>query len=138
MAALICKAFEGTGIQVEVFDRISRARAALRQIEYSVLVVDRGLPDGDGLALVRELRASGRVMPCLMLTARDALHDRVEGLDVGADDYLVKPFSMEELVARVRALLRRPAVLQDSWRPTRRCAAARSPSPWRRRSCRSC
>jgi DNA-binding response OmpR family regulator len=113
MAALICKAFEGTGIEVEVFDRISRARAALEQLSYSALVVDRGLPDGDGLELVRQLRAVGRVMPCLMLTARDALHDRVEGLDVGADDYLVKPFSMEELVARVRALLRRPAVLQD-------------------------
>jgi DNA-binding response OmpR family regulator len=63
--------------------------------------------------MLRKLRAQGCVTPCLMLTARDALHDRVEGLEVGADDYLVKPFSMEELVARVRALLRRPAVLQD-------------------------
>src|SRR5260221_10795681 len=113
MAALVCKAFEGTGIEVDVFDSISRARAAIEQLSYSALVVDRGLPDGDGLEMVRKLRAQGCLTPCLMLTARDALHDRVEGLEVGADDYLVKPFSMQELVARVRALLRRPAVLQD-------------------------
>jgi DNA-binding response OmpR family regulator len=113
VAALICKAFEGTGIQVEVFDRIARARAAIEQLSYSALVVDRGLPDGDGLEFVRKLRAGGCLTPCLMLTARDALRDRVEGLEAGADDYLVKPFSMEELVARVRALLRRPAVLHD-------------------------
>jgi DNA-binding response OmpR family regulator len=113
MAALVCKAFEGTGIEVEVFDSIARARAAIEQLSYSALVVDRGLPDGDGLEMVRKLRAQGCLTPCLMLTARDALHDRVEGLEVGADDYLVKPFSMEELVARVRALLRRPVVIQD-------------------------
>jgi DNA-binding response OmpR family regulator len=107
MAALICKAFAGTGIEVEVFDRISRARAAIGQLSYSVLVVDRGLPDGDGLEMLRKLRAQGCLTPCLMLTARDALHDRVEGLEVGADDYLVKPFSMKELVARVGAASRR-------------------------------
>lgn len=80
---------------------------------YSAWIIDRGLGDGDGLDLVREFRAKGNQAPCLMLTARDALHDRVEGLEAGADDYLVKPFLMDELVARVRALLRRPAQLQD-------------------------
>jgi len=113
LAALIRKAFEGTGIELETFDRIALARAALEQLSYSALIVDRGLPDGDGLELVRQLRAQGSSMPCLMLTARDALNDRIEGLEVGADDYLAKPFSMDELVARVRALLRRPAQMED-------------------------
>jgi DNA-binding response OmpR family regulator len=72
------------------------------------LVLDRGLPDGDGLSLLKRLRDADISVPCLVLTARDALNDRVEGLDAGADDYLPKPFAMDELVARVRALLRRP------------------------------
>ena len=113
MALLISKACLAAGIEVEVFGNISSARAAVRQLTYSALVVDRGLPDGDGLDFVRQLRTNGNLTPCLVLTARDALHDRVEGLERGADDYLAKPFSMEELLARVRALLRRPAVLQS-------------------------
>ena len=113
MALLISKACLAAGIKVEVFGNISNARAAVRQLTYSALVVDRGLPDGDGLDFVRQLRTNGNLTPCLVLTARDALHDRVEGLERGADDYLAKPFSMEELLARVRALLRRPAVLQS-------------------------
>ena len=111
MASLIRRAFSAAGIEMDVFDSISTARAAMSLLSYSALVVDRGLPDGDGLDFVRELRSNGNVVPCMMLTARDALHDRVEGLKHGADDYLVKPFSMEELLARVKALLRRPAVL---------------------------
>ena len=113
MATLVSRALSGAGIEVEVFGRLAHARAALGQVAYAALVVDRGLPDGDGLAWVRELRARGDETPCLMLTARDALHDRVEGLEGGADDYLTKPFSMEELVARVKALLRRPATTQS-------------------------
>lgn len=113
MALLISKACLTAGIEVEIFGNISNARAAVRQLTYSALVVDRGLPDGDGLDFVRQLRTNGNLTPCLVLTARDALHDRVEGLERGADDYLAKPFSMEELLARVRALLRRPAVLQS-------------------------
>ena len=113
LAALVRKALAGAGIEADVFARIDAAWQALRETPYAVLVIDRGLPDGDGLTLVQRLREAGRLTPCLMLTARDALHDRVDGLESGADDYLTKPFSMEELVARVRALLRRPAALQS-------------------------
>jgi DNA-binding response OmpR family regulator len=108
LAALIRRALDKAGISVDVFDRLEPAWSASRQMPYGAMVVDRGLPDGDGLALVQRLRAAGLHTPCLMLTARDALHDRVQGLDGGADDYLTKPFAMNELVARVRALLRRP------------------------------
>jgi DNA-binding response OmpR family regulator len=76
--------------------------------EYDVLVLDIMLPHLDGLELLRELRNRGRKTPSLMLTARDTVEDRVTGLDAGADDYLVKPFAFPELLARVRALLRRP------------------------------
>ncbi len=76
--------------------------------DYDALVLDIMLPKMDGLALLRELRDQGIKTPALMLTARDAVEDRVAGLDAGADDYLVKPFAFPELLARVRALLRRP------------------------------
>jgi DNA-binding response OmpR family regulator len=108
MARLICKGLANAGIAVDVFDRIDAAWVAVQQIPYEALVLDRGLPDGEGLALLRKLREAGLSLPCLVLTARDALHDRVEGLEAGADDYLPKPFAMDEMVARVRALLRRP------------------------------
>lgn len=113
LADLVCQSLQAAGIPTDVFPTLEAAWRGLQEIDYGALVVDRGLPDGDGLNLVRRLRAAGTGTPCLMLTARDALHDRVEGLDSGADDYLTKPFPMEELVARVRALLRRPAALQS-------------------------
>ncbi|NDJ76954.1 MAG: response regulator transcription factor [Chloroflexi bacterium] len=77
-------------------------------VEYDVLVLDIMLPRLDGLEVLRELRDQGRQTPTIMLTARDTVPDRVDGLDAGADDYLVKPFAFPELLARVRALLRRP------------------------------
>jgi DNA-binding response OmpR family regulator len=113
LSRLVRQSLSAAGIESDVFARIDSAWPALQETPYAVLVVDRGLPDGDGLSLVKRLRDSGRLLPCLMLTARDALHDRLEGLNSGADDYLVKPFSMEELVARVRALMRRPVALQS-------------------------
>lgn len=113
LAELVRQALARAGIETDVFQDLHSAWLAADTIDYGVFVIDRGLPDGDGLQLVKRLRAAGRATPCLMLTARDALHDRLEGLDGGADDYLTKPFPMEELIARVRALLRRPAAVRD-------------------------
>jgi DNA-binding response OmpR family regulator len=80
---------------------------------YDAILLDRQLPDGDGLSLVSKLRADKNTTPVLMLTARGDTTDKVDGLDMGADDYLVKPFAFEELMARLRALLRRPAPMQS-------------------------
>lgn len=108
LADLISRQLTAAGIAVDVFDRMSSALVAAKQVPYQALILDRGLPDGDGLDLLQQLRRASIRIPCLILTARDALHDRVEGLDSGADDYLTKPFAMDEMLARVRALLRRP------------------------------
>jgi DNA-binding response OmpR family regulator len=109
LARLVSKGLSDAGIAVDVVPRIDAAWSALQQVSYGALILDRGLPDGDGVRLLKRLREAELGIPCLVLSARDALHDRVEGLDAGADDYLPKPFAMDELVARVRALLRRPA-----------------------------
>ena len=111
LAELVRIAFERAAFGVDVFDTLASARYWVRRNAYGALVLDRGMPDGDGLSLLAGLRSEGWSVPCLVLTARDAIHDRVEGLEHGADDYLAKPFAVEELVARVRALLRRPAAL---------------------------
>jgi DNA-binding response OmpR family regulator len=111
LAAMIGQALSGAGIESDVFSTLSEADYGLRRGDYAVLIIDRGLPDGDGLTFLRTMRAAGTMTPCLMLTARDALHDRIDGLESGADDYVSKPFAMSELVARVRTLMRRPVVL---------------------------
>jgi DNA-binding response OmpR family regulator len=134
LSALLAKALLNAGIEADIFDRAEPVSLAAKDNAYAVLVIDRGLPDGDGLDLVRRLRAAAIRTPCLMLTARDALHDRVDGLESGADDYLTKPFSMDEFVARVRALMRRPPSLQSltpefgdiSIRPAEGCMACGS------------
>jgi DNA-binding response OmpR family regulator len=90
------------------------ASDALAETGYDVIVLDLGLPDGDGLDLVQEWRESGFVEPVLILSARDKREDRIAGLDMGADDYLPKPFGMDELLARIRALVRRQAVRKQS------------------------
>ena len=94
--------------------RCSEARDALCETKYDVIILDLSLPDGDGLDLLREWRHSGFNEPVLILSARDAVQDRIKGLDVGADDYLAKPFSLEELLARVRSLLRRQSVSKET------------------------
>jgi len=83
------------------------AELALRTTEYALILLDLGLPKKSGLEVLRTLRRTGNPIPVLILTARDAVADRVRGLDDGADDYLVKPFALDELAARIRALLRR-------------------------------
>jgi len=85
------------------------AELALANEVYDLMLLDLGLPKKDGLEVLRTLRAKGNAIPVLILTARDAVSDRVTGLDTGADDYLAKPFSLDELAARIRALLRRHA-----------------------------
>jgi len=89
------------------------AELAMSSESYDLLLLDLGLPKKSGLDLLRTLRTRGNVIPVLVLTARDAIADRVKGLDSGADDYLVKPFDLDELAARIRALLRRRAGRAD-------------------------
>lgn len=96
------------GFAVDTVDLCADARAALAVTSYDAAILDLGLPDGDGIRLLSELRSGGNRIPILVLTARDAVEDRVCGLDTGADDYLVKPFATTELIARIKALLRRP------------------------------
>jgi two-component system OmpR family response regulator len=95
------------GMLVDAVNNGSDADAILQQREIAAVVLDIGLPGMDGFEVVRRLRTRGSRTPVLLLTARDAVEDRVYGLEIGADDYLVKPFATPELVARVRALLRR-------------------------------
>ena len=94
---------------VELCDDGEQGLAAALADEYDVIILDRMLPSIGGLEICRKIREAKIKTPILMLTAKSQIHDRVEGLDAGADDYLVKPFSFEELLARIRALLRRPA-----------------------------
>jgi len=96
------------GFAVDVAGSAGDATAALELINYDAVVLDLGLPDGDGLAVLAAARRIGKALPILILTARDAVEDRVAGLNAGADDYLTKPFAMSELIARIKALLRRP------------------------------
>jgi DNA-binding response OmpR family regulator len=95
------------GYAADQVSTAERAKAALHAEGFDLAIVDIGLPGQDGLALVRDLRRRGRNLPVLMLTARDGLPDRVSALDLGADDYLTKPFHVAELLARCRALVRR-------------------------------
>jgi two-component system response regulator MprA len=101
------RTFVAEGYEVVGVSDGGTALAAIDRAAPDLLVLDVGLPDLDGFAVCRRLRGKGLALPVLMLTARDAVGDRVAGLDAGADDYLIKPFASEELLARVRALLRR-------------------------------
>jgi two-component system OmpR family response regulator len=107
LAGLISRGLRRDGHAVDMAATVEDARWLATESVYDVLVLDVMLPDGDGFGLCRELRSKGDWTPVLLLTARDAIDDRVRGLDVGADDYLVKPFAFAELFARLRALARR-------------------------------
>jgi len=97
------------GHRVDVAGNLAQARAEALTQSYDLLLVDRMLPDGDGLSLVKEMRKNGDATPAIFLTARDQVEDKVEGLYGGADDYLVKPFEFGELLARIAAVTRRTA-----------------------------
>jgi len=113
-ARMIAKGLREHGHAVDVIADGAAALEQARSAEYDLIVLDRLLPSKDGVTVCRELRASGFIAKVLMLTARDAIRDRVEGLDAGADDYLTKPFDFAELLARVRALARRPTAVLES------------------------
>ncbi|MES2030786.1 MAG: response regulator transcription factor [Pseudomonadota bacterium] len=109
MAAALAAALKGHDMVVDRVATIGMAEEALLANTYGAILLDRQLPDGDGLTLIPKLRASGLQAPIIVLTARGDLADRVAGLDTGADDYLGKPFAIEELLARLRAVMRRPS-----------------------------
>ena len=98
-----------TGHAVDHVLRLDDAKAALRAVDYGLVLLDLHLPDGRGLDLLKSLRSAGDKRPVIILTARDQIRDRIEGLNAGADDYLVKPFDLGELAARVAAVARRSA-----------------------------
>jgi two-component system response regulator MprA len=108
------RALRSQGWVVDCTDRGEPVAVSVRQDPYDLLILDVGLVGIDGFETLRRVRGQGSDLPVLMLTARDAIRDRVAGLDAGADDYLVKPFALEELLARLRALLRRSSDLPET------------------------
>jgi two-component system response regulator QseB len=98
------------GFTVDLVDTVGDAEAALFGVDYDALILDLGLPDADGMSLLKKMRQNRDMRPVLILTARDSTEMLVNGLNNGADDYVCKPFEMDELVARLRALLRRPGL----------------------------
>ena len=107
LASQLKRGFKAEGYAVDCAGTLDDGRWLAIENPYDAVVLDIGLPDGDGFSLCADLRRAGRTAPVLMLTARQSVADRVHGLDVGGDDYLVKPFSFSELNARIRALIRR-------------------------------
>ena len=112
LAGSVARGLRHAAHAVDIAGTVAAAREKLAVGSYDAVVLDVVLPDGSGFALVEELRTAGKTFPILLLTARGAVEDRVHGLNQGADDYLVKPFALEELLARLRALARRVPVLR--------------------------
>lgn len=110
IAELVRAGLVRAGFTVDVASTAADATAVLEMGSYDAAILDLGLPDDDGLNVLTQARSSGNVIPFLLLTARDTVDDRVLGLNAGADDYLIKPFAMDELIARTKALLRRPGL----------------------------
>ncbi|MEI6085229.1 MAG: response regulator transcription factor [Verrucomicrobiota bacterium] len=106
-ASFISKALKGEGFATDILSDGDQALTALTTTAFDAVVLDIMLPGRDGLSVVRQLRARGNHTPVLLLSARGQVNERVEGLDAGADDYLAKPFALDELLARVRAMMRR-------------------------------
>ena len=114
IATFICQGLTESGYAVDMAVDGAEALHWIAIAEYDLVILDVMLPDRDGLSVCAEIRQRGLHTPVLMVTARDAIDDRVAGLDSGADDYLVKPFAFAELLARIRALLRREPVFKGS------------------------
>jgi DNA-binding response OmpR family regulator len=114
LAGLVAANLRRGGFAVDHVRLLEEACAALEIASYEIVLLDLRLPDGDGLDLIRWLRRRKDSTPIIVLTARDRLGDRVEGLNLGADDYLVKPFAHEELLARIQAVLRRPRMAREA------------------------
>lgn len=108
LAGLIAQGLGRRGFSCDIAPDLATADACLESAAFDDVILDLGLPDGDGMTWLQRQRSLRQLIPALMLTARGGLEDRIAGLDSGADDYLVKPVDIEELAARVRALLRRP------------------------------
>jgi DNA-binding response OmpR family regulator len=108
LAGLVAEGLKAAGYQADRVTTAADASHVLAASGYAAVILDLGLPDADGLAVLREVRGRKDAIPVLVLTARAGVHDRVAGLRAGADDYLIKPFAFEELLARLEALLRRP------------------------------
>lgn len=108
LAGLIAQGLGRRGFSCDIAPDLAMAEASLASAAFDAVILDLGLPDGDGLQWLQQQRSARQLIPALMLTARGGLEDTISGLDAGADDYLVKPVDIEELAARVRALLRRP------------------------------
>jgi DNA-binding response OmpR family regulator len=113
LAKLVAANLRRSGFAVDVVGLLDEAQTALQTFDYEIALLDLRLPDGDGFDLIRWMRRMRNFTPIIVLTARDKLRDRVEGLNLGADDYLVKPFAHEELLARVQAVLRRPKLSRE-------------------------
>ena len=111
LSKLLSQGLGRAGYEVDAVSSAADARDALSGIRYAAMILDLGLPDEDGSAVLTALRRGSDPLPVIVLTARGGLQDRVGGLRSGADDYLVKPFALEELVARLEAILRRPGQL---------------------------
>lgn len=111
LSGLIGKELEASGYSVDRVDCVEDAIAVVDSRTYAAMILDLGLPDGDGLKVLRHVRGRQQPVPVLILSARGAMEERVNGLDQGADDYLIKPFAFEELKSRIAALLRRPGAL---------------------------
>ena len=114
LGRLLVNGLQSAGFEVDLLTGVGDAEAVLATTRYAALILDLGLPDGDGLSILRGLRRRKDPIPVLVLTARGGVQDRINGLRGGADDYLVKPFAFDELVARLEALLRRPGQLLGS------------------------
>ena len=129
MAAAISRALRAEGIVADVANTGTRGVAMAHGEQYDVLILDVMLPDFDGVEVCRRLRRDNVWVPIIMLTARDAIEDRVRGLDQGADDYVTKPFSLAELLARLRALARRGPVARADGPRGRRAAPRPGDAP---------